>query len=89
MRLLVVAASVLAIGILVPGCGAIRKEILQNNNKDRIDYDFVANIRHTKDPYVFEIQVERVNNRADKSIGGPFSSGRSITHGHGWQTVPA
>lgn len=67
----------LALGLCVTalctltGCGDHKGQKSVKEPTDVVDHDFAVTIRKTSEPYVFEVEVKKVNPKADKKIGGP------------------
>jgi len=67
MKIVVGLAAIVLIAAIMVGCA--KRSTVKAGKQDVIDPDFVATIRETKQPHVFEISIRKVNKNTDKSIG--------------------
>jgi len=67
MRLALSVVVIAVIGVILVGC--TKRQAQNVERKDVVDRDFVATIRKTKEPYVFEINVRKVYKTVEKDIG--------------------
>lgn len=59
----------LCIVTLLAGCSARERAVRAKLSSDVVDHDFVAIISNTNDPYIFGVEVKKVNSKGDKQIG--------------------
>ncbi|OFX14432.1 MAG: hypothetical protein A2Z18_07935 [Armatimonadetes bacterium RBG_16_58_9] len=71
MRLMLGIVVIVVISAVLSGCAKREAPSPVTEQGDVIaDRDFVAKIRKTKDPYVFEISIEKVNKNPNAGISG-------------------